>query len=93
MAIDHLNKRERKEDLDLDHHNKIEEMSEERIEAGEFCFRFRTESRRVTEENGIDRPSGGQGNNPGNNLHVSGLSTRVDDRDLEEIFGRYGRVS
>jgi RNA recognition motif-containing protein len=30
--------------------------------------------------------------NPGNNLHVSGLSTRVEDRDLEEIFSKFGRV-
>ncbi|KAM0747757.1 RNA-binding domain-containing protein, partial [Meredithblackwellia eburnea MCA 4105] len=30
--------------------------------------------------------------NPGNNLHVSGLSTRVEDRDLEEVFGKYGRI-
>nr|CRX79097.1 hypothetical protein ls5930a1_00129 [Leucosporidium scottii] len=34
----------------------------------------------------------GQGNNPGNNLHVSGLSTRVDDRDLDEVFSKFGRV-
>ncbi|GAA6046791.1 hypothetical protein JCM3770_005645 [Rhodotorula araucariae] len=32
------------------------------------------------------------GNNPGNNLHVSGLSLRVEERDLEELFGKYGRI-
>lgn len=33
-----------------------------------------------------------QGNNPGNNLHVSGLSHRVDTRDLEQAFAKVGRV-
>ncbi|PCH34346.1 RNA-binding domain-containing protein [Wolfiporia cocos MD-104 SS10] len=32
------------------------------------------------------------GNNPGNNLHVSGLSHRVDTRDLEAAFAKVGRV-
>ena len=32
------------------------------------------------------------GNNPGNNLHVSGLSHRVDTRDLEQAFAKVGRV-
>ncbi|KZV83122.1 hypothetical protein EXIGLDRAFT_626137, partial [Exidia glandulosa HHB12029] len=31
--------------------------------------------------------------NPGNNLHVSGLSSRVDNRALEELFAKYGRVA
>lgn len=31
--------------------------------------------------------------NPGNNLHVSGISLRVEDRDLEELFSKYGKVS
>ncbi|EGG05951.1 uncharacterized protein MELLADRAFT_31155, partial [Melampsora larici-populina 98AG31] len=30
--------------------------------------------------------------NPGNNLHVSGISLRVEDRDLEELFSKYGKV-
>lgn len=30
--------------------------------------------------------------NPGNNLHVSGISLKTDDRDLEELFSKYGRV-
>ncbi|KAI0706164.1 hypothetical protein BC835DRAFT_1260731, partial [Cytidiella melzeri] len=34
----------------------------------------------------------GGGNNPGNNLHVSGLSSRVDTRDLEQAFAKVGRV-
>ncbi|KAK4048545.1 hypothetical protein OIV83_004713 [Microbotryomycetes sp. JL201] len=38
------------------------------------------------------RGGGGGDQNPGNNLHVSGLSTRVEERDLEEIFGKYGRI-
>jgi len=35
---------------------------------------------------------GGEGNNPGNNLHVSGLGHKIDNRDLEAAFGKYGRV-
>lgn len=35
----------------------------------------------------------GGGQNPGNNLHVSGLSSRVDTRDLEAAFAKIGRVS
>jgi hypothetical protein len=31
-------------------------------------------------------------NNPGNNLHVSGLSHKVDTRDLEAAFAKIGRV-
>ncbi|KAK7049661.1 hypothetical protein VNI00_005692 [Paramarasmius palmivorus] len=34
-----------------------------------------------------------EGNNPGNNLHVSGLSNKVDTRDLEAAFAKVGRVS
>ena len=30
--------------------------------------------------------------NPGNNLHVSGLSHKVDTRDLESAFAKIGRV-
>ncbi|CAE6451789.1 unnamed protein product [Rhizoctonia solani] len=36
---------------------------------------------------------GGGGANPGNNLHVSGLSSRVDNRMLDEAFGKYGKVA
>ncbi|PSR72076.1 hypothetical protein PHLCEN_2v12057 [Hermanssonia centrifuga] len=39
-----------------------------------------------------DRGRGEGGNNPGNNLHVSGLSHRVDTRDLEQAFAKVGRV-
>jgi len=41
-----------------------------------------------------DRGGGreGGGLNPGNNLHVSGLSHRVDTRDLEQTFAKIGRV-
>ena len=35
----------------------------------------------------------GGGSNPGNNLHVSGLSHKVDTRDLEAAFAKVGRVS
>lgn len=36
------------------------------------------------------RGDGGQ--NPGNNLHVSGLSHKVDTRELEQAFAKVGRV-
>ncbi|KAG1726144.1 hypothetical protein EDB19DRAFT_1753233, partial [Suillus lakei] len=41
-----------------------------------------------------DRGRGGDsgGHNPGNNLHVSNLSHRVDTRDLEAAFAKIGRV-
>src|ERR1700722_2516685 len=41
------------------------------------------------------RSRGGEGGgvNPGNNLHVSSLSHRVDTRDLEAAFAKIGRVS
>lgn len=42
--------------------------------------------------NGDDRNRDGGGQNPGNNLHVSGLSSRVDTRDLEAAFAKIGRV-
>ncbi|KAH9170581.1 hypothetical protein EDB89DRAFT_1853368, partial [Lactarius sanguifluus] len=42
--------------------------------------------------NGDDR-RGEAGQNPGNNLHVSGLSSRVDTRDLEAAFAKIGRAS
>lgn len=41
---------------------------------------------------GDDRGRGGGGLNPGNNLHVSGLSHKVDTRDLEAAFTKIGRV-
>ncbi|EIN14325.1 RNA-binding domain-containing protein [Punctularia strigosozonata HHB-11173 SS5] len=35
---------------------------------------------------------GAESTNPGNNLHVSGLSYKVDTRDLEAAFAKVGRV-
>ncbi|KAJ3769097.1 hypothetical protein FB446DRAFT_649280, partial [Lentinula raphanica] len=31
--------------------------------------------------------------NPGNNLHVSGLTSKVDDRELEAVFAKVGRIT
>ena len=42
---------------------------------------------------GVDRGRSDGGANPGNNLHVSGLSGSVEERDLEDAFSKYGRVS
>lgn len=42
------------------------------------------------DDRGSRASDGGQ--NPGNNLHVSGLSHKVDTRDLEAAFAKIGRV-
>lgn len=41
------------------------------------------------------RPQRDSGNdaNPGNNLHIAGLAARTRESDLEEIFGKFGKVS
>jgi len=50
-------------------------------------------SRSPVPRGGDDRASRGEGGqNPGNNLHVSGLSHRVDTRELEQAFAKVGRV-
>jgi len=41
---------------------------------------------------GAPREGGRGGVNPGNNLHVSGLSQRVDTRELEALFAKIGRI-
>lgn len=41
--------------------------------------------------NGRGRPPNGDFN-PGNNLHVSGISNRAEDADLHDLFSKYGRV-
>ncbi|RKO87651.1 hypothetical protein BDK51DRAFT_21282, partial [Blyttiomyces helicus] len=33
------------------------------------------------------------GQNPGHNLFVTGLSHRTRDEDLEDVFGKYGKIS
>jgi len=49
---------------------------------------------RSPKRNGDAKESGaeGGGTNPGNNLHVSGLSSKIDSRELESIFGKIGKV-
>ncbi|EPQ30628.1 uncharacterized protein PFL1_01529 [Pseudozyma flocculosa PF-1] len=57
--------------------------------------RERERSRSPARRNEDDRPSRADRSgetNPGNNLHVSGLSTKVTDRDLEEAFGKFGAI-
>lgn len=41
---------------------------------------------------GGEQRDGDGGTNPGNNLHVSGLSSRIDNRELESIFSKVGKV-
>lgn len=42
----------------------------------------------------LHRNAGDDGEqNPGNNLHVSGVSLRVTERDLDEAFGKFGKVN
>ncbi|KIP04932.1 hypothetical protein PHLGIDRAFT_176971 [Phlebiopsis gigantea 11061_1 CR5-6] len=52
----------------------------------------RRSSRSRSPTRDADRGRDGAGSNPGNNLHVSGLSHRVDTRDLEQAFAKIGRV-
>ncbi|KAK7437245.1 hypothetical protein VKT23_018686 [Stygiomarasmius scandens] len=40
-----------------------------------------------------DRGRDSESSNPGTNLHVSGLSYKVDNRDLENVFAKVGRVA
>ncbi|KAG8829740.1 hypothetical protein FRC17_006132 [Serendipita sp. 399] len=49
---------------------------------------------RSPKRNGDGRDGGQDGvnTNPGNNLHVSGLSSRIDSRELEAIFAKVGKV-
>ncbi|KAH9818798.1 hypothetical protein DFH28DRAFT_91756 [Melampsora americana] len=47
----------------------------------------------VESEKPISRGRGNNGDhNPGNNLHVSGISSRAEDVDLHELFVKHGRV-
>ncbi|GAA6059943.1 hypothetical protein JCM10212_003083 [Sporobolomyces blumeae] len=52
----------------------------------------RMDDRREGGDRGRPEIRAADGQNPGNNLHVSGLSTRVEERDLEEVFGKFGRI-
>lgn len=53
----------------------------------------RSRSKSPGARGGDDRGRGDSvGGNPGNNLHVSGLSLKVDTRDLEAAFAKVGRV-
>ncbi|CAE6505063.1 unnamed protein product, partial [Rhizoctonia solani] len=45
------------------------------------------------DDRGRSNGGGGGGANPGNNIHVSGLSSRVDNRMLDEAFGKFGKVA
>lgn len=42
---------------------------------------------------GVYRGGDNHVENVGTNLHVSGLALRVEPRDLEDLFGKYGQVS
>lgn len=50
--------------------------------------------KRNGDRNGDSKGGGveGGGTNPGNNLHVSGLSSTIDSRELEAIFSKIGKV-
>lgn len=48
---------------------------------------------RSPKRNGDAKDTSSDGNtNPGNNLHVSGLSSRIDSRELEALFAKVGKV-
>jgi transformer-2 protein len=44
---------------------------------------------RMNRDNALSRE---EALNPGNNLYVTGLSTRVTEKDLEDLFSREGKV-
>ncbi|KAF8746950.1 hypothetical protein RHS02_00529, partial [Rhizoctonia solani] len=48
---------------------------------------------RSGEDRGRSNANGPVNLNPGNNIHVSGLSSRVDNRMLEDAFGKFGKVA
>ncbi|CEL56126.1 putative RNA-binding protein C25G10,01 OS=Schizosaccharomyces pombe (strain 972 / ATCC 24843) GN=SPAC25G10.01 PE=1 SV=1 [Rhizoctonia solani AG-1 IB] len=45
------------------------------------------------EDRGRSNANGPINLNPGNNIHVSGLSSRVDNKMLDEAFGKFGKVA
>jgi len=47
-------------------------------------------TRRTEDDRGRGGPDGST--NPGNNLHVSMVSNRATDTDLEDLFGKYGKL-
>ncbi|GAA5989889.1 hypothetical protein JCM10908_002364 [Rhodotorula pacifica] len=47
---------------------------------------------RRDERRGDDNRGRAAEQNPGNNLHVSSLSLKVEERDLEAAFSKYGRI-
>ncbi|CAE6428609.1 unnamed protein product [Rhizoctonia solani] len=55
--------------------------------------RSRSPGRKGDDRGRSNAGHGGVGANPGNNIHVSGLSSRVDNRMLDEAFGKYGKVA
>jgi len=48
---------------------------------------------RDNRDSGRPQRDGGHDANPGNNLHIAGLAMRTRESDLEEIFGKFGKVS
>lgn len=54
--------------------------------------RMEVDDRRERGGGDRDRGRGGDSQNPGNNLHVSGLSLKITEADLEKAFSVYGRV-
>ncbi|XP_047318333.1 serine/arginine-rich splicing factor SR45a-like isoform X2 [Impatiens glandulifera] len=58
--------------------------------------RSRSRSRSLSRSRGRSRSRSrgrNNANNPGNTLYVTGLSTRVTDRDLEDHFSKEGKVA
>jgi hypothetical protein len=56
-----------------------------------FAGRSRSRSRSPPPRSAL-HPNSYASHNPGNNLHVSGLSHKIDTRDLEAAFAKIGRV-
>ncbi|CAG8508299.1 13616_t:CDS:2 [Ambispora leptoticha] len=89
--------REEREDRHRDrHHDERHEdrHSDRRDDRRSPPSRSRSRSLRRASRSPRERRSSEEDDiNPGNNLFVTGLSIRTEDRDLEEYFSKFGKVS
>jgi len=79
------------DDRDERHHDRhLEERGEDN--RGERRSLSGSRSRSPRRLRSRERSRGDEESNPGNSLFVTGLSPRTSDRDLDELFSKYGKV-
>ncbi|KAL8144175.1 hypothetical protein V2J09_017207 [Rumex salicifolius] len=71
----------------------VEEQDKELILCGHSEKYSRSQSPRRDRSRSLSRPRDDEVRNPGNTLFVTGLSSRVTERDLKDHFGKEGKVS